>query len=35
MGNSHGYEVMHPGAMSQLGRLTVALIERLLENKPK
>jgi putative aminopeptidase FrvX len=29
MGNSHGYEVMHPGAMAELARLTVALIERI------
>jgi putative aminopeptidase FrvX len=30
MQNSHGYEIMHPGAMSELARLLVALIDRLL-----
>ncbi len=29
MENTHGYEIMHPGAMTQLARLTVALVERL------
>ena len=29
MQNSHGFEVMHPEAMRQLARLTVALLERL------
>lgn len=29
MANSHGFEVMHPGAMATLGRLTTALVERL------
>jgi putative aminopeptidase FrvX len=29
MENSHGFEVMHPGAMSELARLTVALVKKL------
>jgi putative aminopeptidase FrvX len=29
MSNSHGYEVMHPGAMENLARLTVSLIDSL------
>ncbi len=29
MDNTHGYEVMHPGAMTNLARLTVALVQRL------
>ena len=35
MANSHGYEVMHPGAMAELARLTVALIERLCDSASK
>lgn len=35
MGNSHGYEVMHPLAMTELARLTVALIERLVGTEPQ
>jgi putative aminopeptidase FrvX len=31
MGNSHGYEIMHRGAMAELARLTVNLIKRLLK----
>jgi putative aminopeptidase FrvX len=33
MQNSHGFEVMHPEAMRQLARLTVALLERLTEER--
>jgi putative aminopeptidase FrvX len=29
MANSHGYEIMHPGAMENLARLTVALVNAL------
>jgi putative aminopeptidase FrvX len=29
MDNSHGYEIMHPGAMANLAALTVALLQEL------
>lgn len=29
MDNSHGFEVMHPGAMTKLGELTAALVRRI------
>lgn len=29
MANTHGYEIMHPGAMGELARLTVALVRRI------
>jgi putative aminopeptidase FrvX len=32
MENSHGFEIMHRDAMTQLTKLTVALIERLLRD---
>jgi putative aminopeptidase FrvX len=35
MANSHGFEVMHPGAMEELARLTVALLRSIVADAPK